>query len=316
MTLNEFKKIKRILDKLLAQFETQALQEGVDIFSSKFQDILRKVLEDKLQELGTTIDEYERLEQELEVQEIENKKAKADITLIGSEEVQHIREELLQSEKNTETKLGLLEENTNAELKDLEIKILSQIQDILKQLEQINWNTLGGKPEILTKDYVANEILKALGDIKIPEPTKPIDLKPIEERIDSIGKKVGSIKIPQVPDYRKLKKELSNDLADQISKHPNIIDMPNWRKAIMGLQGQIDALGGTGDVVGPASATDNAITRFDTTTGKLIQNSVITIADTTGNIAGVGTLNTHTIPSGTGILALTSDAIAYAIALG
>ena len=31
---------------------------------------------------------------------------------------------------------------------------------------------------------------------------------------------------------------------------------------------------GAGDVVGPASATDNAITRFDLTTGKLLQNSV------------------------------------------
>lgn len=37
--------------------------------------------------------------------------------------------------------------------------------------------------------------------------------------------------------------------------------------------------GGSGDVVGPASATDNAIARFDTTTGKLIQNSGVTIDD-------------------------------------
>jgi hypothetical protein len=35
-----------------------------------------------------------------------------------------------------------------------------------------------------------------------------------------------------------------------------------------------------GDVVGPASATDNAVARFDTTTGKLIQNSLTTIDDT------------------------------------
>lgn len=34
-----------------------------------------------------------------------------------------------------------------------------------------------------------------------------------------------------------------------------------------------------GDVVGPASSTDNAIARFDTTTGKLIQNSTVTIDD-------------------------------------
>ena len=39
----------------------------------------------------------------------------------------------------------------------------------------------------------------------------------------------------------------------------------------------------TGDVVGPASATDNAIARFDGTTGKLIQNSSgVTVSD--GNV--------------------------------
>ncbi len=48
---------------------------------------------------------------------------------------------------------------------------------------------------------------------------------------------------------------------------------------------------GSGDVVGPASATDNALVRFDSTTGKLIQNSVVTVADSTGNMAGVGTLS-------------------------
>ena len=37
---------------------------------------------------------------------------------------------------------------------------------------------------------------------------------------------------------------------------------------------------GAGDVSGPASATDNAITRFDGTTGKIVQNSLVTISDT------------------------------------
>lgn len=47
---------------------------------------------------------------------------------------------------------------------------------------------------------------------------------------------------------------------------------------------------GSGDVVGPASATDNAITRFDGTTGKLVQNSGV-IIDDTNNITGIGTLD-------------------------
>ena len=44
--------------------------------------------------------------------------------------------------------------------------------------------------------------------------------------------------------------------------------------------------GGGGDVVGPSSATDNAVARFDATTGKLIQNSVV-IIDDLGNQSGV-----------------------------
>ena len=36
---------------------------------------------------------------------------------------------------------------------------------------------------------------------------------------------------------------------------------------------------GSGDVVGPASSTDNAVTRYDSTTGKLLQNSLVTVAD-------------------------------------
>lgn len=47
---------------------------------------------------------------------------------------------------------------------------------------------------------------------------------------------------------------------------------------------------GTGDVVGPATSVDNRITRFDGTTGKLIQESSVTLDDT-GNLTGIGNIN-------------------------
>lgn len=50
--------------------------------------------------------------------------------------------------------------------------------------------------------------------------------------------------------------------------------------------------GGATAMSGPASATDNAIVRFDGTTGQLVQNSAVTIADTTGLIAGARFGNT------------------------
>lgn len=62
--------------------------------------------------------------------------------------------------------------------------------------------------------------------------------------------------------------------------------------------------GGSGDVNGPASSTDNAVARFDGLTGKIIQNSVVTVSDT-GVMAGAsisGSTNTITnVPLGTAV---------------
>jgi len=47
--------------------------------------------------------------------------------------------------------------------------------------------------------------------------------------------------------------------------------------------------GASGDVVGPASSTDNALVRFDATTGKLVQNSVGLLSDT-GDLTGLNSI--------------------------
>lgn len=60
-------------------------------------------------------------------------------------------------------------------------------------------------------------------------------------------------------------------------------------------------ISGTGDVVGPAGATDNAIVRFDTATGKLVQNSTVTISD-----AGTMTFPTPTAAAPSLILPMIS----------
>ena len=59
----------------------------------------------------------------------------------------------------------------------------------------------------------------------------------------------------------------------------------------------INATTSGGDVVGPASATDNALVRFDSTTGKLIQNGQITQSDT-GDLASVNSIAMDTTPTG------------------
>ena len=65
---------------------------------------------------------------------------------------------------------------------------------------------------------------------------------------------------------------------------------------------------GSGDVTGPSSATDNAIARFDTTTGKLIQNSGVTISDANAVAAGSLTLTTDLAVADGGTGASTASA--------
>ena len=60
----------------------------------------------------------------------------------------------------------------------------------------------------------------------------------------------------------------------------NIADMKLYCENSSGVVTLLaSASGASGDVVGPASSTDNAIARYDLTTGKIIQNSGVTIDD-------------------------------------
>lgn len=64
---------------------------------------------------------------------------------------------------------------------------------------------------------------------------------------------------------------------------------------------------GAGDVVGPASATDNAIVRFDGTSGKLIQNSGATLSDT--GVLQTTEVSTDTISEKTSAAGVTIDGV-------
>jgi hypothetical protein len=69
-----------------------------------------------------------------------------------------------------------------------------------------------------------------------------------------------------------------------------------------------------GDVYGPASATNNAITRFDTTTGKLVKNSTVTLSDT-ADFAGVKTIGLAGATSGVTTLKTAATVTNYTVTL-
>ena len=76
----------------------------------------------------------------------------------------------------------------------------------------------------------------------------------------------------------------------------NLADQKLYSKNAAGTVIQLGGGSGSGDVVGPSSATDNALARYDGTTGKIIQNGNIT-QDDNGNLAGVNSVSFDTTPS-------------------
>jgi hypothetical protein len=66
----------------------------------------------------------------------------------------------------------------------------------------------------------------------------------------------------------------------------------------------------SGDVYGPASATDNAVARYDGTTGKIIQNSAVTIADDGATVIAANSTSAglRITQTGTGNALLVEDA--------
>ena len=80
----------------------------------------------------------------------------------------------------------------------------------------------------------------------------------------------------------------------------------------------VNASSSSGDVVGPASSTDNAVVRFDSTTGKLIQNSTVILSDggiltvpevSTASITSTGNSHITIAPDGTGDLHVNADSM-------
>lgn len=80
-----------------------------------------------------------------------------------------------------------------------------------------------------------------------------------------------------------------------------------WQQTSDGhlFRGSVDLeAGGGGDVVGPVSSTDNALVRFDTTTGKLLQDGSVTQTDTgfLQNIEAMDIITSATNPGNTNTL--------------
>jgi len=66
MTQQQFLQLKKQIDRLLEKAEDEAIEKGVNIASPEFQNLLREVKRKLLEARGISLEEYERIEGELE----------------------------------------------------------------------------------------------------------------------------------------------------------------------------------------------------------------------------------------------------------
>lgn len=117
------------------------------------------------------------------------------------------------------------------------------------------------------------------------------------------GVLVGASGVVSSQSYATLTGNLSNMVGDSGSGGAKgLVPAPSTGDASKFLKGDGTwaALPSSGDVTGPASSTDNALARFDLTTGKIIQNSVATLSDAgvLSGLTGLTTSGTTTLSSG------------------
>jgi hypothetical protein len=198
-----------------------------------------------------------------------------------------------------------LNKGNKKELKDLANNILKQIEAVQVLCKEV----MESKPENgedADEEYIIEEVLKRIDIPKpeevvfdIPELVNSINNLPNEDRFKIDAKQIknlpeGKVKSISGGVTRKIVQQMIAEsgaagITLQVGGTPNVNQ--GLLNLVAGSNMTITDNGdgsvtfastggsGSGDVVGPASATDNAIVRFDTTTGKLIQNSGVTISD-------------------------------------
>lgn len=153
-----------------------------------------------------------------------------------------------------------------------------------KEVEGIVKSVKKGLKDDVKKEVSVDKVVKeVLGKIEMPNIEGLISADEVANQIEEVVK--------AIPDENQIYAKVAKHVASKTVSLSELddVDLSNLTqnadgKYILGGGGS-----GSGDVVGPASATDNAIARYDSTTGKLIQNSGVTINDS-DEVSGVKTL--------------------------
>lgn len=264
MTLAEWKKTARIIKEAYKGFELDAVDAGVDIFSPEFQQAKAQIRSAILAKMGYTDEEY---------------KAISDSQIAATKK--NVKEQLDATQQQIED----IKKTNIPTVDDITAIAHSVAQHYIQPpqiIHQIVKETTIEKPTII-KETINNDI------------THRVEYDPtsLMNEISSVRDKVNSIKFPAPINIQALKDEFRNDFADNFKSNINTLDMPDWRKLAMGLQGQIDDLAkkpsGGASIGGMVTGGTAGSVLFINPDNTLAQDNSNFFVDETNKRLGVGT---------------------------
>lgn len=279
MTIKEFQKIKKQIDKMLETAENEAISEGINLFSKEYRLAVRKLKEKLLEEMGIGISEFEEMEEQVETEKSEKEK-----TLEESEVIQ-----LISNKNEIRNKIENIKEDLSKKDIDLEEKITFSVNEINKLVERrideivetaSKQIQISQKERDDLKKSVLSDIRNYRNEIENKSQIIESEQKELGKNTNKLGEKLAELskwqtdirnsidKINQREELTEEEKEglreiIKIDWFNEIQNKIKDITPRLWQGMAMGLQSQIDAVGISIEV--PTGTVDGSNTTFTVT---------------------------------------------------
>lgn len=224
-----FKSIQTLLREALKELKIEVLSDTPEITDEELSQVLSIAKEKILTEMGVDVQEFFDYEQGLK----EIGKAKS------AKKKEELQNALQETENRITSKIPSLPETLSPEA------IRALIKHSTDQLPKPTTTIVN---KIVKETTVKQPITQVIE--KTIERINPDALYDVKKDIQYLQESFQNFKLPELPDFVKLKTDLKTDLEKQSADHIQGLwgEMPNFRALAMGLRGDIDDLkkNGTG----------------------------------------------------------------------
>ena len=261
----QYLKLKKLLNQLIKQAEKEALEEGIDITSQEFEELVLALKIKILEEKGFTLTDYQ--EAGKLVKETKIKESQRPSVLIPREQVEEMLSEFRAELEVLTEKLRVEEDKT------ISYEEVKETPDIAKIAETIAYKKVEEHhkkaPHLSEKEIrkiTKSEIPKIPEDISDKVNELEQDILEIQKNGVDLLEKIENLNVVELKNTSKLQ-GLKDELFEEIESNPNWGIITSFGEASIRLQSQIDEVKGlitsesiwnrTGTTISPQTAGDN-----------------------------------------------------------